>query len=81
VIVSVPDHWPRFAVSVEPTAAVPEMVGGDVFRGATRLAAVPTPARTTTVVIPATTRATAAATRPRFCNVLMLVPLSFAYRG
>src|SRR5215216_1865396 len=41
VIGSVPVHLPGSAVSVEPTAGVPEIVGGSVFVGLTWAAAVP----------------------------------------
>jgi hypothetical protein len=50
VIGSVPVHVPLFAVSVEPTFAVPEMVGGDVLCGAAAGAAEPTPTMTPSVV-------------------------------
>ena len=43
MIGSVPFHEPRVAVSVLPTCVVPEIVGGDVFVGATAEAADPEP--------------------------------------
>src|SRR5215208_2473596 len=41
VIGSVPVHFPGSAVNVEPTAGVPEIVGGSVFVGLTCAAALP----------------------------------------
>src|SRR6188472_3593999 len=41
--VGLPVHWPSRAVSVEPTCAVPLIVGGDWFTGFACVAAAPGP--------------------------------------
>src|SRR5215208_1593540 len=65
VIGSVPVHLPGSAVSVEPTAGVPEIVGGSVFVGLTWAAAVPVSGPLTATAPNAASAASEAATPTR----------------
>src|SRR5205809_780926 len=73
-----PDQVPRSAVSVCPTSAVPEMVGGEVFDGAVALAAFPGIATSASVTDAAATaeRAEASSTARFRLSCLMSTPPS-----
>jgi hypothetical protein len=66
VIGVVPFQEPELAVSVEPTVAEPEIVGGVWLDGAVLLAALPVPAAPKTAPIASAAAASDAAVIPRF---------------